>query len=67
MNLILAGFPGQGRLTLAAVAERDGFRRSVQIKAENPPEHSASDDEALAISLEVKPLGSRPFVFCKRI
>jgi hypothetical protein len=62
---ILARFSGKGRLSVRAIAKGQAFWRSVQVVAEDGPEHSTSDDKVLAVSLKVKPFGPRLFVFRK--
>ena len=64
---IPARVSGQGGLPMRAVAKRHGFRRFFEVAAEDLPERPARDDKALAIGLKVKPLGSRPFIFCKSV
>ena len=59
---IPARFSGKGRLSMRAVAKGQAFRRPIQVAAEDSPEHAASDDKVLAISLKIKPLGPRLFI-----
>jgi hypothetical protein len=47
---------------MRAVAKGKALGRSLQVAAEDGPEHSASDDKVLAVSLKKKPLGPRLFV-----
>jgi hypothetical protein len=47
---------------MRAVAEGQAFGRSLQVAAEDGPEHSTSDDKVLAVSLKMKPLGPRLFI-----
>ena len=62
---IVPGFSGKGRLSMRAITKGEALRRPIQGAAENVPEHSASDDKMLAVSVEIIPLGSRPFVRSK--
>jgi len=52
---------------MRTVAEGQAFWRSVQVEAEDSPEHSTSEDKVFAVSLEVKPLGTRLFIGCKSL
>jgi hypothetical protein len=47
---------------MRTVAEGQAFRCSIQVEAEDSPQYSVSGNKVLAISLKVKPLGSRLFV-----
>jgi hypothetical protein len=50
---------------MRAVAKGQAFGRSIQVAAEDGPEHSPSDDKVLAISLKIKPLSPRLFIRSK--
>jgi len=62
---IPARFSGKGGLAMRAVAKGQAFRHSVQVAAKDGPEHSTSDDKAIAISLKIELLGSRLFIRSK--
>jgi hypothetical protein len=49
---------------MRAVAKGQAFWRSVQVTAKDGPEHSMSDDKALAVSLKIKP--PSPHLFIRR-
>jgi hypothetical protein len=55
-------FSGKGRLSVRAVAKGQAFGHSIQVAAEDGPEHSTSDDKVLAVSLKIKPLSPRLFI-----
>jgi hypothetical protein len=57
-----AGFSGKGRLSMRVVAKGQAFGRSIQVAAEDGPEHSTRDDKVLAVSLKIKPLGPCLFI-----
>jgi len=67
MDRITIRFLGQGRLPVGTVAEGHGLGSSVQVKAENLSEHTASDDKAFAIYRKVKLSSPRLFIFSKRV
>jgi hypothetical protein len=50
---------------MRAVAKGQAFRRSLQVAAEDGPEHSTSDDKVLAVSLKMKPLSPRLLILRK--
>jgi hypothetical protein len=58
-------FSGKGRLSVRAVAKGQAFGHSIQVAAEDGPEHSTSDDKVLAVSLKIKPLSPCSFIRSK--
>jgi hypothetical protein len=56
---------GKGRLSMRAVGKGQACRHSIQVAAEDGPEHSTSDDKVLAVSLKIKPLSPRLFIRSK--
>jgi hypothetical protein len=62
---IPVSFSGKARLSMRAVAKGQAFGHAVQVATEDRPEHASSDDEVLAIPLEVKPLSSRQLIRSK--
>jgi hypothetical protein len=60
-------FSGQGRLSIRAIAKGQAFGHSIQVAAEDGPEHSTSDDKVFAISLIIKPLSPRLFIRSKGV
>jgi hypothetical protein len=64
-NRIRVRFSGQGRLSMSAVAKGQAFGRSLQVAAEDGPEHSTSDDKVRAVSLKIKPRRPRLFIRSK--
>ena len=52
---------------MGAVAKRQAFGRSIQIAAEDGPEHAASDYKVLAISLKIEPRRPRLFIRSKGV
>jgi hypothetical protein len=47
---------------MRAVGKGQACRHSIQVAAEDGPEHSTSDDKVLPVSLKIKPLSPRPLV-----
>jgi hypothetical protein len=47
---------------MRAVAKGQAFRRTIQVTAEDGPEHPTSGDKVLAISLKIKLLCSHVFI-----
>jgi hypothetical protein len=58
-------FSDKGRLSVRAIAKGQASWRSVQVVAEDGPEHSTGDDKVVAVSLKVKPFGPRLFIRSK--
>jgi hypothetical protein len=60
---IIVSLPSQARLSMRAVVKGQAFGCSMQVAAEDGPEHPTSGDKVLAVSLKIKLL--RPHVFIR--
>ena len=67
MDRVVAGFAGQRRFPIAAVSERHGLGRSVQVKAEDSLSTPTGHYKAHPIYRKVIPAGPRLFIFCERV
>jgi hypothetical protein len=56
---------GEGWLSIHVVAEGEAFWWPVQIASEDGPENATTDDEVLAVSCEMEPRSSGPFLRIK--
>jgi hypothetical protein len=50
---------------MGTAAKGQTFGRSIQVAAEDGPQHSTSNDKVLAIFLKIKPRSPRPFIRSK--
>jgi hypothetical protein len=64
-NRIPIRFSGKSRLSIRVVAKGQALGLSIQVAAEDGPEHSTGGDKVLAVSLKTKPLRPRLFIRSK--
>lgn len=53
---------GKGRFAMSAVAKGHAFRHSIQVAAEDGPEHTTSNNKVIAVLCEIKPRRPLPFI-----